>query len=70
MVTAYLGIGSNLGKRRYNIKAAINLLQGIPNIKVKKVSRLYETNPVGGPPQGKFLYGAIKVETDLVLSVG
>lgn len=65
MLTAYLGIGSNLGNRRHNIKAAINLLQEISNLKVKKVSRLYETNPIGGSPQRKFLNGAIKIETDL-----
>jgi 2-amino-4-hydroxy-6-hydroxymethyldihydropteridine diphosphokinase len=68
MVTAYLGIGSNLGNRRQNIKAAINLLQEISNLKVKKVSHLYETNPVGGPLQGRFLNGAIKIETELTPS--
>jgi len=28
-------------------------------------SNLYETRPVGGPPQGDFLNGVIKIETSL-----
>jgi 2-amino-4-hydroxy-6-hydroxymethyldihydropteridine diphosphokinase len=61
----YLGIGSNLGDRRKNIKRAIELLSKIKGVKIHRVSRIYETEPVGGPPQGKFLNGAIKIKTIL-----
>ncbi len=65
MTEAYIGIGSNLGDRKRYVDAAIELLKESPNIKVEKTSPLYETGPVGGPPQGKFLNGVIKIETDL-----
>lgn len=65
MVNCYLGIGSNLGDRRKNIKKALEILESIKGIKVKKVSKIYETEPVGGPPQGKFLNGVIKIKTSL-----
>lgn len=64
MAVVYLGLGSNLGDRALNIKNAIDSLnkQGIA---VKKVSKIIETEPVGGPEQGKFLNGALEAETDL-----
>lgn len=65
MKEVYIGVGSNLGDRRRNIKEAIRLLDETFEVKVDKVSKLYETEPVGGPPQGKFLNGAIRIETEL-----
>ncbi|MCK4982949.1 MAG: 2-amino-4-hydroxy-6-hydroxymethyldihydropteridine diphosphokinase [Victivallaceae bacterium] len=64
MAIIYLGIGSNLGDREKHIQDALNLL---PNYGVTtlKQSTLIETDPVGGPPQGKFLNGALKAETSL-----
>lgn len=61
----YLGIGSNLGDKAYNIEAAIEHLKKIEGLKVKKVSSLYETEPIGGPPQGKFLNGVVEVEATI-----
>lgn len=63
MQTCYLGIGSNLGDRRKNIKEAIKKLNALKETKVIKVSRIIETKPVGGPPQGKFLNACLKIET-------
>jgi len=65
MHTAYIAIGSNLGDREKNIQEAIKLMASYPNINIKKTSSIIETDPEGGPPQGKFLNGAIKIETDL-----
>lgn len=65
MVTTYIGIGSNLGNRQQNINKAISYLKDSDKIEVKKVSSIYETEPIGGPPQGKFLNGVIEIETDL-----
>lgn len=64
MTESYIGIGSNLGDRKGYIERAIEMLKGSGNIKVEKISQLYETEPIGGPPQGKFLNGVIKIETD------
>jgi len=65
MVVCYLGIGSNLGNRRNNIKKALDYLAKTRGIKIEKISRIYETEPVGGPAQGKFLNAAIKIKTSL-----
>lgn len=65
MVTCYIGIGSNLGNRRENIDKAVEELKKNKNIKFKKSSSIYETEPVSDMPQGKFLNGVLKIETDL-----
>ncbi len=64
-VLVFLGIGSNLGNRFNNIKKAIYLLKETPCIRFRKLSRLYETAPDGGPRQRNFINGAIKIETQL-----
>lgn len=64
MVTVYLGLGSNLGNRRLNIKKAIKRLRE-NRIAVTKLSTIIETNPVGGPKQGKYLNAALKAKTNL-----
>lgn len=67
MNICYIGIGSNLGDRRKNIISAIKKFKAFKNTRVIKVSRLIETEPVGGDPdQGKFLNGALKIKTDLL----
>ncbi len=62
MPIVYLGIGSNLGKRETNIEKAIQLFKK-NHIDILKTSTFIETDPVGGPPQGKFLNGVIKIKT-------
>ena len=64
MSIVYLGIGSNIGNRDNNIRQAVSLLKET-GIEIAAVSSLIETDPVGGPPQGKFLNGAIKIKTIL-----
>jgi pantoate--beta-alanine ligase len=64
-VTAYLGLGSNLGDRRANIEHALARLGSVPGVRVGRVSRLVETDPVGGPPQPRYLNGAAEVATTL-----
>lgn len=66
MVICYLGIGSNLGDRRKNIKLALQKINRLKGTRVIKVSKFIETNPVGGSPgQGKFLNAALKIKTNL-----
>ena len=66
MTICYLGIGSNLGNRRDNIRLAIKKISALKYTKVLKSSRLIETTPIGGPAgQGKFLNGALKIKTNL-----
>jgi 2-amino-4-hydroxy-6-hydroxymethyldihydropteridine diphosphokinase len=62
---AFLGLGSNLGDRLANLQAAVDALQGEPGLRVTASSRVWETVPVGGPPQPEYLNAVIRVETDL-----
>ncbi|MFA5276290.1 MAG: 2-amino-4-hydroxy-6-hydroxymethyldihydropteridine diphosphokinase [Candidatus Omnitrophota bacterium] len=67
MPICFLGIGSNLGQRRKNIKLALERIRGVKNTKIIKLSRIRETEPVGGPEgQKKFLNAAIKIDTQLL----
>jgi 2-amino-4-hydroxy-6-hydroxymethyldihydropteridine diphosphokinase len=64
-VMAFLGLGSNLGDRLANLQAAIETMQIEPGLRVTASSRVWETTPVGGPPQPDYLNAVIRVETDL-----
>jgi 2-amino-4-hydroxy-6-hydroxymethyldihydropteridine diphosphokinase len=66
MAVVYLGIGSNVGDRQAHIQKAVGLLRDHEHVQVVAVSRLIETEPVSALPQGKFLNGAIKINTDLM----
>ena len=61
MVDAYLGLGSNLGDRRQHLEHAIAGLRLAGE--VVAVSSLYETAPVGGPPQGDYLNQVVRLST-------
>lgn len=65
MTVCYLGLGSNLGDRKRKIKTALTHLKRIKGIKIEEISRIYETEPHGGPPQGRFLNAAARVSTSL-----
>ena len=64
-VTAYIGLGSNLGDREQQIAQALERLARVPGVKVLATSRLRETDPVGGPPQPRYCNGVCKVLTTL-----
>lgn len=52
-VTIYLGLGSNMGDRQKNLDKALELLA--QRMKLGKISSIYDTEPVGVPPQPRFL---------------
>ncbi len=62
---AYLGIGSNLGDRAAHLQGAVRGLAATPGVTVVAVSAVYETAPVGGPPQPDYLNAAVAVSTAL-----
>ncbi len=66
MVRVYLGVGSNLGDRSQNLKRAEALLRKLPQTHFLRSSSVSETEPVGGPPQGKYLNAVWEIETKLV----
>ncbi|MGZ4677123.1 MAG: 2-amino-4-hydroxy-6-hydroxymethyldihydropteridine diphosphokinase [Acidimicrobiia bacterium] len=65
MSRAFIGIGSNLGDRQAHLQLAVDHLHRPPEIEVRAVSRVYETDPVGGPVQGDFLNAVLEVTTTL-----
>lgn len=65
MTRAYLGLGSNLGDRRALLQQAIEALDWGAVVVVAR-SRVYETDPVGGPDgQPSFLNQVVAVDTSL-----
>jgi 2-amino-4-hydroxy-6-hydroxymethyldihydropteridine diphosphokinase len=64
-VRAYLGIGSNLGERVQYLQMAVDGLGATDGVEVIAVSRVYETDPVGGPEQPDYLNAVVAVDTTL-----
>lgn len=62
--TIYLSLGSNIGDRAANLKAAIAALPDA-GVRVRKVSSFYETEPVEYLQQDWFLNCVVEGETDL-----
>lgn len=65
MVTAYLGLGSNLGEREEFLRQAVRRLAGSPALRLTGSSSVYETEPVGCLDQPAFLNLVIRVETEV-----
>ena len=63
MPIAYLGLGSNMGEREENLAQALVLLS--QKVEIKRISSLYETEPVGYTKQSPFLNLVCQVSTDL-----
>jgi 2-amino-4-hydroxy-6-hydroxymethyldihydropteridine diphosphokinase len=59
-VRAYLSLGSNVGDRRGQLRQAVRSIAG-----VVAVSSVYETEPIGGPPQDDYLNLVVGIDTDL-----
>ena len=53
MANVYLGLGSNLGVRTRNLQMILHRLEN--EVKVVKVSSIYETEPVGFVNQPKLI---------------
>lgn len=62
---AYLGVGSNLGDRLATLQQAADLLGAHPGIAMRRTSRVWETDPVGGPDQPDFLNVVAEIDTYL-----
>jgi 2-amino-4-hydroxy-6-hydroxymethyldihydropteridine diphosphokinase len=61
---AHVGLGSNLGDRMANLDAAVRAMDADELSHVMAVSKVYETEPVGGPPQDPYLNAVAVLETD------
>jgi 2-amino-4-hydroxy-6-hydroxymethyldihydropteridine diphosphokinase len=61
---AYIGIGSNLGKKRENYLEALDRIAKIPDTKIIRESSIYESEPLGSSKEW-YVNGAIEIETEL-----
>ena len=64
-VEAYIGLGSNLGDRLANLRAAVRRLRGTAGLEVTRCSGVYETLPWGVEDQPTFLNAVVEVSTCL-----
>ncbi len=62
-VAVYLALGSNLGNRETNLERALDLLS--QRLRIKRVSSVYQTDPVGDTEQPRFLNQVCQAETIL-----
>lgn len=61
----YLSVGSNLGDRSAYLERAKALVDALPYTRFLRSSTVFETDPVGGPPQGKYLNAVWEMDTSL-----
>ena len=61
METVYLGLGANLGDREANLRRALEELSS--QVRIERVSAIYETEPVGYEDQPWFLNLVCRGET-------
>jgi 2-amino-4-hydroxy-6-hydroxymethyldihydropteridine diphosphokinase len=62
VTVAYIGLGSNLGDREGNLRAALVRLAGLGEV---RASSFRETDPVGVTDQPRFLNAAAELSTQL-----
>ena len=60
-----LSLGSNVGDRSAHLRMAVTALRTLDNVEVTRVSRCYETEPMGVTEQPAFLNLAVEIETVL-----
>jgi len=62
---AVVALGSNIPPRMALLREALFLMEKLPETRLADRSKVYETEPAGGPPQGLFLNAAVLLETAL-----
>ena len=65
MPRVFIAVGSNLGNREENIGRARAFVGAEKKFHFLRESPVYETEPVGGPPHGKFLNAVWEIDTTL-----
>ena len=62
---AYVSLGTNLGDRAAQLGRALRALDALPGTRVEALSPIFETDPVGPPPQGAYLNAVAQLSTEL-----
>lgn len=63
VVTAYLGLGSNVGDRAQNLIEALQRLRAV--VSLQKLSSIYQSEPVGHTDQPEFYNMVVQCSTEL-----
>ena len=61
----FVALGSNLGDRAAALEGAVAALHEHPEIEILESSPVYETDPVGPPPQADYLNAVVRLSTRL-----
>jgi 2-amino-4-hydroxy-6-hydroxymethyldihydropteridine diphosphokinase len=64
-VRAFVSVGTNLGDRAAHVAFAVRALARLDSTRVVALSPIFETDPVGPPPQGPYLNAVIELATTL-----
>ena len=64
-VPVVVALGANLGDARATLESAVHAVAGLPGMRVRAVSPLVETDPVGGPEQPAYLNAVLVGDTTL-----
>lgn len=64
-VTAYIGLGSNLGSRQKNLKKALDAVASAKGINLLRVSSEIETKPLADKKQNDYLNCVAQIQTKL-----
>ena len=62
---AVLALGSNLGDRQDILQGGVDAIAGIEGVRLTGVSPVYETVPVGGPPQPDYLNAVVLADVTI-----
>jgi 2-amino-4-hydroxy-6-hydroxymethyldihydropteridine diphosphokinase len=65
MSAVVLALGSNLGHRQDILQGGVDAIAGLDHVRLTAVSPVYETVPVGGPPQPDYLNAVVLADTTL-----
>ena len=61
-VRAYIGLGANVGEADETLAAAVHALAALPDVRLRGVSRLYATRPVGVVDQPEFRNAVVALD--------
>lgn len=65
MSVAFIGLGSNLGKRLLMLRKAVTHISALPTTEVLATSSVYESPPIDCSAQNDFLNAVCKITTEL-----
>ncbi len=61
-VRAYVGLGANLGDAAATLAAGVRSIAALPGVRLRAVSRLYATRPVGVVDQPEFVNAVVAID--------